>query len=122
MAVFGINYLSHVLLTMELGQLHRNVLEGEVQDLGGEVSTLRIINVVSGSYTENEVNFDDVTYASRTGNIYRTYGESKLALLLFSVLWPRITPDVISIAVHPGETRTQTIRFTVTIFLRTKIA
>ena len=76
-----------------------------------EVDTrdLRVINVTSGSYDENKLHFDDMGCTLRPYNIYQAYGESKLALLLFSLILPskaeELHPgsDVISIAVHPGE-------------------
>lgn len=97
--VLTTNFLSPYILTR--GLLNHNDLD---------TSDLRVINVTSGSYDASLLHFEDMGMTSRLYDIYTAYGESKLALLLFSLSLPEKLPSVssvehsniISIAVHPG--------------------
>ena len=96
---FLVNYLSHFLLTNCLLNM-RNV------QLEIEVSPFRIINLTSDSYKLGRINFEDIM-SEKHFDIYSAYGQSKLAILLFSrELARRHAPrEVMSVAVHPGEFR-----------------
>ena len=88
-----VNYLGHFLLTNLL-------LREQMQRNNQPVKT---INVVSGSYDENVMHFEDISYSERRYDIYKAYGESKLALMLFSMDLHKRYNHVTSIAVHPGK-------------------
>ena len=93
------NFLAHYALT-------RRLLDSKDVD----TRALRVVNVTSGSYGENALHFDDMGCDERSYSIYGSYGESKLALLMFSLSLTQHMPhhitgnfdDVVSIAVHPG--------------------
>ena len=90
---FGINYLGHYLLTMEL------------LDLMGPGS--RIVNVASGAHKVGKIHFEDINL-EKGFNVIRAYSPSKLANVLFTrELARRLKKRRISVnCCHPGAVAT----------------
>ena len=98
---FGVNYLSHFLLT---GLLLKSILKADCP---------RIITVSSFVHKWGKINFDDINFTKRYhGGL--AYRQSKLACLLFSYeLHRRFSASGInckSIAAHPGIVATNLAR------------
>jgi NAD(P)-dependent dehydrogenase (short-subunit alcohol dehydrogenase family) len=92
---FGVNYLSHYLLTRRL-----------LDRLGGE-APLRVVNVTSvGHHTVRGMKWGDLQL-ERGWSAARAYGQSKLAQILFTAELARRFGDrgVIAHAAHPGVVR-----------------
>ena len=92
---FGVNYLSHYLLTHRL----LNVLGG--------VAPARIVNVTSvGHRAAKSIKWHDLQF-ERGWTVSRAYGQSKLAQILFTREIARRFGDrgVIAHAAHPGVVR-----------------
>ncbi len=89
---FAVNYLSHYLLTRRL------------LDACGGAAPSRVVNVTSvGHRAVKCMNWDDLQF-ERGWNVGRAYGQSKLALILFTHEIARRFGDlgVIAHAAHPG--------------------
>ncbi|XP_011495426.1 PREDICTED: dehydrogenase/reductase SDR family member on chromosome X [Ceratosolen solmsi marchali] len=99
---YGVNYLSHFLLTISLIPLLKNAGTSEYYS--------RIINVSSCAHLIGNINFDDINLKENfvTGE---AYAQSKLALLLFTKFLSRFFETnklYISVnAVHPGIVNTE---------------
>ncbi|KAJ3055260.1 hypothetical protein HK097_011062 [Rhizophlyctis rosea] len=93
------NHLGHFLLTNLL--LDIIVASGHA----------RIINVSSEAHRNRELDLDDLNREKGFGN-YSTYGESKLANVMFTAALARRLQgtDVITQSLHPGVVRTELIR------------
>jgi NAD(P)-dependent dehydrogenase (short-subunit alcohol dehydrogenase family) len=91
---FGTNHLGHFALT--------NLLLPRV--------TGRVVTVSSSAHRLGRIDFDDLNWERRRYRRWPSYGQSKLANLLFSSeLQRRLTAagsDVLSIAAHPGYANT----------------
>jgi NAD(P)-dependent dehydrogenase (short-subunit alcohol dehydrogenase family) len=91
---FGTNHLGHFALT--------NLLLQHV--------TGRVVNVSSTGHRMGTIDFDDLNWERKSYKLWRAYGQSKLANLLFtSELQRRLTAagsDVIATAAHPGYAAT----------------
>ncbi|MGB4101959.1 MAG: SDR family oxidoreductase [Alphaproteobacteria bacterium] len=94
-AMFAVNYLAPFLLTLELLPLLRRAARG------------RIINV--GSASADHVRLHGGDLSARFGSRLRAYGQSKLALLIFTVeLARRLQGATIVVnCVHPGTVATR---------------
>lgn len=95
---FGVNYLGHFYLTYLLSdKLKRS-------------APSRIINMVSDSYTKSKLDFEDLAFTNY--DIYKAYGRSKLAMMVFTLeLHRRLSADIVhSFAVHPGKVCTDLLR------------
>lgn len=95
---FGVNYLGHFYLTyLMTDKLKRS-------------APSRIINLVSDSYTKAKLDFDDLALAKY--DIYKAYGRSKLAMVVFNMeLHRRLSADIVhSFGVHPGMVCTDLLR------------
>lgn len=94
---FGTNYLGHFALTAWLLPLLR---QGEKP---------RVVNLSSISDRRGAINFDDLQ-AERQYKPMPVYGQSKLAILMFSLELQRRSDEngwgLMSIAAHPGVSRT----------------
>lgn len=93
---FGVNHLSHFLLTQLLIDKIRKSPSG------------RIINVSSAAHKAGKINFDDINLKKRFSS-FRGYAQSKLANILFTnELCHRLEPDGISSnCLHPGVVGTR---------------
>lgn len=100
---FGTNHLGHFALTAQLLDLLR-VRPGS-----------RVVTVASISHRFGTIDFDDLQWKSRPYRPNRAYGQSKLANLLFTYeLQRRIDragAAMLSLAAHPGYTRTDLQRY-----------
>lgn len=94
---FGTNFLGHFALTLRLLPLL-------LATPGARVATMSSTAAIMGS-----INFDDLTFERRYIS-YRAYAQSKLADLLLSNQLAKIANDrswdLLSVAAHPGFTRT----------------
>ena len=88
---FGVNYLSHFLLTQLLIDKIRKSPEG------------RIINVASEMHTSGKIHFEDINLKEQYTN-FRAYSQSKLANILFTHgLCHRLNSEgITSNSLHPG--------------------
>lgn len=91
---FGTNHLGHAALTWLL-------LPALRQRPGA-----RVVTVASLAHQYGRMNFDDPNWEHRPYSYRGSYGQSKLANILFSRELERRSPDVTSIAAHPGVTVT----------------
>jgi NAD(P)-dependent dehydrogenase (short-subunit alcohol dehydrogenase family) len=95
----GVNHLGHFALT---GQLLELLLDSEDES--------RIVTHSSGAHEAGEMNFDDL-HREQSYSKWETYGQSKLANLLFAYELQRRfetqdIDDTISVACHPGYAAT----------------
>ncbi|XP_008547555.1 retinol dehydrogenase 12 isoform X2 [Microplitis demolitor] len=100
---WGINYLSHFLLTALLMPLLHNA--GTTQNFA------RVINVSSCAHKLGVINFDDINYNKRKPFLSNAaYGQSKLAQVVFTETLRHISEKndlrVKAYAVHPGLVNT----------------
>jgi len=93
---FEVNYLSHFLLTLLL----LDTLKASTPS--------RIINVSSSAHTNGMMDFDDLQ-ETRSYSAMRSYGQSKLAQVLFTYeLAKKLQGTGVTVnAVHPGVVRTR---------------
>ncbi len=95
---FGTNHLGHFALTARLFEL-LDATEGA-----------RVVNVASMAHRFGTMNFDDLQWERRSYNKSASYGQSKLANLLFTYELQRrldaAGSAVVATAAHPGWTRT----------------
>ena len=91
---FGTNHLGHFALT--------NLLLSHLTD--------RVVTVASGAHKAGDIHFDDLTLRKRRYGFAASYGQSKLANLLFTLELERrlqqAGSDVRSLAAHPGYAAT----------------
>jgi NAD(P)-dependent dehydrogenase (short-subunit alcohol dehydrogenase family) len=96
---FGTNHLGHFALT---GRLLPALRAGKA----------RVVTVSSGAAYMGKIHFDDLR-ADRKYDAWRTYGQSKLANLLFARALQRRSDEsgwgLLSVAAHPGFARTDLI-------------
>jgi len=94
---FGTNYLGHYALTAKLLPLLR----------GG-----RVVSLASLAHKRGQIDFDDLQAVQRYSP-WRTYAQSKLAMLMFALELQRRSDEegwgVQSVAAHPGWTNTALI-------------
>ncbi|MEU3647148.1 oxidoreductase [Lentzea sp. NPDC034063] len=91
---FGTNHLGHAALTfLLLPTLRRS-------------PGARVVTVSSLMHQYGRMNFDDPNWERRSYSARSAYCQSKLANLLFARELERRSPDVTSIAAHPGMTAT----------------
>jgi len=100
-ATFAINHLAHFLLTTLLTD---RLLERE---------HARIVNVSSASHKGSKIHFDDLQLKDKYW-MMRAYGQSKLAMILFtrSLSEKYASQGLIANAMHPGVINTGIIRNT----------
>lgn len=91
---FGTNHLGHAALTWLL-------LPALRQRPGA-----RVVTVASLAHQYGRMNFDDPNWERRPYSLRGSYGQSKLANILFARELERRSSDVTSIAAHPGITVT----------------
>jgi NAD(P)-dependent dehydrogenase (short-subunit alcohol dehydrogenase family) len=95
---FGVNHIGHFLLTLSL------------LDTLAQTPSSRIVVVGSGAYKVGRIHFDDINL-TKGYNVVRSYGQSKLANLLFvRELARRLEDSGIATTVnaaHPGAVGTQ---------------
>lgn len=91
---FGTNHLGHAALTWLL-------LPALRQRPGA-----RVVTVASLAHQYGSMNFDDPNWEHRSYSYRGSYGQSKLANILFARELDRRSTDVTSIAAHPGVTAT----------------
>jgi NAD(P)-dependent dehydrogenase (short-subunit alcohol dehydrogenase family) len=91
---FGTNHLGHAALTWLL-------LPALRQRPGA-----RVVTVASLAHQYGRMNFDDPNWERRSYSLRGSYGQSKLANILFARELERRSSDVTSIAAHPGVTAT----------------
>ena len=92
---FGTNHLGHAALTWLL-------LSALRQRPGA-----RVVTVSSLMHRAGRIDFEDPNWDRRPYSLQGSYGQSKLANLLFARELERRSPDVTSIAAHPGMTATE---------------
>ncbi len=94
---FGVNHLGHFALT--------GLLLPVLINTGGS----RVVTQSSIAHLFGKINFDDINHVRRYGRT-KAYAQSKIANLYFSYELDRrlrqINSSTISVAVHPGYTRT----------------
>ncbi|TWP48865.1 SDR family NAD(P)-dependent oxidoreductase [Lentzea tibetensis] len=91
---FGTNHLGHAALTW--------LLMPALRQRPGS----RVVTVASLAHQRGYVDFDDPNFEHRRYSPANAYSQSKVANLLFARELDRRSPDVTSIAAHPGVTRT----------------
>ncbi len=96
---FGVNHLGHFALT------------GLLLDVLLKIPGSRIVNVSSGAHKMGKMDFSDLHYENgRAYSPIKSYGQSKLANLLFTYEFQRklesAQKDSISLAAHPGSSMT----------------
>lgn len=91
---FGTNHLGHAALTWLL-------LPALRQRPGA-----RVVTVASLAHQYGRIDFDDPNWERRSHSYRGSYGQSKLANILFARELERRSSDVTSIAAHPGFTVT----------------
>ena len=93
---FGVNHLSHFLLTHLLIDKIRKSPEG------------RIINVSSGAHFAGKIHFDDINLTRKYSN-FRAYAQSKLANVLFTneLCHHLHSEGITSNSLHPGVVATR---------------
>ena len=100
---FGTNHLGHFALTARLLDRLRTT------------SGSRVVTVSSVSHRFGTIDFDDLHWESRRYNPNRSYGQSKLANLLFAYELQRRLDragiETMSVAAHPGYTGTDLQRY-----------
>ncbi len=93
------NHLGHFALT---GRLFPTLIATE---------KARVVTVSSVAYRTGTINFDDLDWQKREYNRFKSYGDSKLANLLFMKqlqnLFDSAGASAISVAAHPGITATE---------------
>ncbi len=71
----------------------------------------RVVTVSSGAYKAGEIRFDDLDWRQREYSRMKSYGDSKLANLLFTEKLQRVFEQLgssaVSVAAHPGLTGTE---------------
>lgn len=91
---FGTNHLGHFALT--------NLLLPHITD--------RVVTVASGAHKAGEIHFDDLALRRRRYTFAQSYGQSKLANLLFTLELDRRLRHsgsrILSLAAHPGYSAT----------------
>ncbi|RAS63038.1 protochlorophyllide reductase [Lentzea atacamensis] len=92
---FGTNHLGHAALTWLL-------LPALKQRAGA-----RVVTVSSLMHQYGHMDFDDPNWERRSYSLRGSYSQSKLANILFARELDRRSPDVTSIAAHPGMTATE---------------
>ncbi|WP_434448561.1 oxidoreductase [Lentzea sp. E54] len=92
---FGTNHLGHAALTWLL-------LPALRQRPGA-----RVVTVSSLMHRAGRIDFEDPNWERRPYSLQGSYGQSKLANILFARELERRSPDVTSIAAHPGMTVTE---------------
>ncbi|SDP62321.1 oxidoreductase [Lentzea jiangxiensis] len=92
---FGTNHLGHAALTWLL-------LPALRQRPGA-----RVVTVSSLMHRAGRIDFEDPNWERRPYSLQGSYGQSKLANILFARELERRSPDVTSIAAHPGMTATE---------------
>lgn len=92
---FGTNHLGHAALTW--------LLMPALRQRPGS----RVVTVASLAHQRGSVDFDDPNFEHRRYNPAAAYSQSKLSNLLFARELDRRSPDVTSIAAHPGVTATE---------------
>lgn len=94
---FGVNHLGHYALA--------RLLLGHI--------TGRVVSVSANAHRFGKIDFDDLNWEHRRYNPTRSYAQSKLATLLFTVeLQRRLTAagsGVLAVAAHPGAAATEAI-------------
>jgi NAD(P)-dependent dehydrogenase (short-subunit alcohol dehydrogenase family) len=104
---FGTNHLGHFALTAHLW------------DLVVATKDSRVVNVSSVAHKYGKIDFDDLNWKNRRYKKGPTYGQSKLANLLFSLeLGARVARDgegPMVVSAHPGWTATDLQRHNGTI-------
>ena len=97
---FGTNYLGHFALTAQLLPLLRRAAQP------------RVVNVSSLAHRSGQIHFDDLQF-TRKYRPWASYGQSKLAMLMFGFELERRSQangwGLISNAAHPGFARTDLI-------------
>ncbi|MGB0869992.1 MAG: oxidoreductase [Flavobacteriales bacterium] len=90
----GINHFGHFLLT------------GLLSDILIDTPKARVVTMSSGAYKQGQLNFDDIDWKKRPYNRLKSYGDSKLANLLFSFklqqYFDEKNADTIAVSAHPG--------------------
>ncbi|MCT4643384.1 MAG: SDR family NAD(P)-dependent oxidoreductase, partial [Carboxylicivirga sp.] len=91
---FGTNHLGHFLLT------------GLLFDLLIITPQSRVVTLSSGGYKQGNLNFNDLNWDQRPYHRVKTYGDSKLANLLFNLKLQQYfelrAADAIAVSAHPG--------------------
>jgi NAD(P)-dependent dehydrogenase (short-subunit alcohol dehydrogenase family) len=95
----GVNHLGHQSLTAQLLPMLNNTPKS------------RVVSVASQAHRGGKINFDDLQWTARGYRKFASYGQSKLANLLFSFELNRRLQakgeETIAVAAHPGWTATE---------------
>jgi len=96
---FATNHLGHFALT------------GQLFDLIADTPLARVVTVTSGGYKFGEIRFDDIDWTKRPYHRVKSYGDSKLANLLFSrslnQCFAAQNINAIALSAHPGLTASE---------------
>jgi len=103
---FAANYTGHFLLTSLLLPL--------LEKTSSKLAPARVVSLSSAAHKWGEIYFDDLTF-DKAYNTRKSYGQSKLACLMFAYELDRQlrkrTSTVLSVAAHPGISVTNLGRF-----------
>lgn len=101
---FGVNHLGHFSLTMQLWDIL--VTSGTAEHPSRVVNVGSIANYWLAPHNDNAIPFDDIAYGTKSYDIWRRYGASKLANILFAQELNRRAQTqalpVIAMSLHPG--------------------
>lgn len=90
----GINHFGHFLLT------------GLLSDVLMNTPKARVVTMSSGAYKQGNINFNDINWEKRPYHRVKSYGDSKLANLLFTFKLQQYFKakhtDTIAVSAHPG--------------------
>ena len=86
-------------------------LTGLLYDLIKNTPQARVVTMSSGGHKSGDINFDDLNWKKRPYHRVKSYGDSKLANLLFvrslQEKFNQEQVDAISVAAHPGLSATE---------------
>jgi NAD(P)-dependent dehydrogenase (short-subunit alcohol dehydrogenase family) len=104
---FGINYLSHALLTKRFIPI--------LQTTASTHGESRVINLTSQGYTMHTsgIPFEDLKTTQENigmaGKKWARYGQSKFAQVLYTSEFAKRYPEITTVAIHPGVVHTNLV-------------
>jgi len=109
---FGTNYLGHALLTKLLLPLLEHTADRSNTDTNGSPQDVRIIAISSHGHVwapKEGVLFDSLRRPADDLGAFGRYGQSKLAMVLWTRYMARKYPQFTCASIHPGVVRTNLV-------------